>query len=64
MNDVPASKPDIKDGMIPVVISSNGITSTVSEDDASWYNYNNKEWANMVLVMIVLEVLIRILLEL
>ena len=45
-----ASKPDIKDGMIPVVISSNGITSTVSEDDASWYNYNNKEWANMVLV--------------
>ena len=50
MNDVPASKPDIKDGMIPVVISSNGITSTVSEDDASWYNYNNQEWANMVLV--------------
>ena len=50
MNDVPASKPDIKDGMIPVVISSNGITSTISEDDASWYNYNNKEWANMVLV--------------
>ena len=45
-----ASKPDIKDGMIPVVISSNGITSTVSEDDASWYNYNNREWANMVLV--------------
>ena len=50
MNNVPASKPDIKDGMIPVVISSNGITSTVSEDDASWYNYNNQEWANMVLV--------------
>ena len=50
MNNVPASKPDIKDGMIPVVISSNGITSTVSENDASWYNYNNKEWANMVLV--------------
>lgn len=50
MNDVPASKPDIKDGMIPVVISSNGITSTVSENDASWYNYNNQEWANMVLV--------------
>ena len=45
-----ASKPDIKDGMIPVVISSNGITSTVSENDASWYNYNNQEWANMVLV--------------
>ena len=45
-----ASKPDIKDGMIPVVISSNGITSTISENDASWYNYNNQEWANMVLV--------------
>ena len=50
MNNVPASKPDIKDGMIPVVISSNGITSTISENDASWYNYNNQEWANMVLV--------------
>ena len=50
MNNVSASKPDIKDGMIPVVISSNGITSTVSENDASWYNYNNQEWANMVLV--------------
>ena len=50
MNNAPASKPDIKDGMIPVVISSNGITSTVSENDASWYNYNNQEWANMVLV--------------
>ena len=44
------SKPDIKDGMIPVVISSNGITSTISENDSSWYNYNNQEWANMVLV--------------
>ena len=50
MNNVPASKPDIKDGMIPVVISSNGITSTVSEDDASWYNYDEQKWANMVLV--------------
>ena len=50
MDYAQASKPNIKDGMIPVVISSNGITSTVSEDDASWYNYNNQEWANMVLV--------------
>ena len=49
-NYTQANKPDIKDGMIPVVISSDGVTSTVSEDDASWYNYNNQEWANMVLV--------------
>ena len=46
----PASAPDLDDGMIPVVISNNGITSTTTKDNANWYNYNNKEWANVVLV--------------
>ena len=46
----PASAPDLDDGMIPVVISNNGIATTVSKDNNNWYNYNNKEWANVVLV--------------
>ena len=37
-------------GMIPVTISSTGVVKTVSEDDANWYDYSNKEWANAVLV--------------
>ena len=46
----PASAPDLDDGMIPVVISNNGIATTVSKDNNNWYNYNDKEWANVVLV--------------
>ena len=46
----PASEPDLDDGMIPVVISNNGIATTVSKYDNNWYNYNDKEWANVVLV--------------
>ena len=36
--------------MIPIVISDTGIVSTISKNDTSWYNYDNKEWANVVLV--------------
>ena len=46
----PASAPDLDDGMIPVVISNNGIVTTISKDNNNWYNYNNKKWANVVLV--------------
>ena len=44
--------PVLDDGMIPVVFdTSNGtVIKTVSSIDSSWYNYNNKEWANAVLV--------------
>ena len=44
--------PQLDDGMIPVVFdTSNGTAiKTVSSTDSSWYNYNNKEWANVVLV--------------
>ena len=37
-------------GMIPVTISSNGIVTTIKEDNNSWYSYNQQEWANAVLV--------------
>ena len=44
--------PVLDDGMIPVVFdTSNGtVVKTVSSTDSSWYNYNNQEWANAVLV--------------
>ena len=47
---VEPNAPDLDDGMIPVVISDTGITKTISKDDTSWYNYSDKEWANVVLV--------------
>ena len=44
--------PRLDDGMIPVVFdTSNGtVIKTVSNTDSPWYSYNNKEWANAVLV--------------
>jgi len=42
--------PVLDDGMIPITISADGVATTVSKSDASWYNYSNKEWANVVLV--------------
>ena len=44
--------PRLDDGMIPVVFdTTNGtVIKTVSSTDSSWYSYNNKEWANAVLV--------------
>ena len=48
--EIKPNVPDLDDGMIPVVISDNGITKTISKDDTSWYNYKKKQWANVVLV--------------
>ena len=42
--------PALDAGMIPVKISDTGVVTAVSEDDDTWYNYNNKQWANAVLV--------------
>ena len=44
--------PVLDDGLIPIVFdTSNGtVIKTVSSTDSSWYDYNNKEWANAVLV--------------
>ena len=44
--------PELKDGMIPVVFDTTGDNTIVKTADlySEWYNYNNQEWANMVLV--------------
>ena len=44
------NKPVLDDGMIPVKISNTGVVTTVSENDQTWYDYDNKQWANAVLV--------------
>ena len=41
---------DLPDGMIPVIIANDGIVTTISKDDTNWYDYDNKKWANAVLV--------------
>ena len=42
--------PVLDSGMIPITISADGVATTVSSTDSSWYNYSNREWANVVLV--------------
>lgn len=44
--------PELDSGMIPVVIDNSGSETTIktiSKSDSNWYNYANKEWANVVL---------------
>jgi len=41
--------PVLDEGMIPVTISNDGV-ATVADTSSEWYNYTNKEWANVVLV--------------
>ena len=36
-------------GMIPVVISDTGVVKTISKTDSNWYDYKNKQWANVIL---------------
>ena len=42
--------PDVLEGLIPVTIANNGAVTTISKTDENWYNYNQKKWANAVLV--------------
>ena len=42
--------PVLDDGMIPITIDENGDAYTVDRNDPSWYHYDYKEWANVVLV--------------
>ena len=42
--------PVLDAGMIPVTISSTGVVTTILETDSNWYNYDNKKWANAILV--------------
>ena len=44
------NKPVLDTGMIPVKISDTGVVTAVSSSDKTWYNYDNQEWANAVLV--------------
>jgi len=41
--------PELDEGMIPVIINSDGSLRKASLID-EWYNYENKKWANVVLV--------------
>ena len=43
------SPPVIKDGLIPVTISSDG-TVKYADINSNWYNYCKKEWANAVIL--------------
>ena len=49
-NTLSPNAPVLDDGMIPVTIANNGTVTTVSSMDENWYDYENKEWANVVLV--------------
>ena len=49
-NNAEPNAPVLDDGLIPVKIAENGTVTTVSTSDPAWYNYQNKEWANAVLV--------------
>ena len=46
---VPPNEPVLDDGMIPITLSSTGV-ATVADTSSEWYNYEEKEWANAVLV--------------
>ncbi len=43
-------QPVLQEGLIPVKISDTGVVTAVSENDDTWFNYDNKQWANAVLV--------------
>ena len=48
-----ANSPDLVQGLIPVVYNestSNWVKADSTNTSSSWYNYNNKKWANAVLV--------------
>ena len=51
-NSVKPNAPVLDDGMIPIIFdTSNGtVIKTISSTDTSWYDYDNQEWANAVLV--------------
>ena len=49
---VEPTAPVLDDGLVPIVFdTSNGtVIKTISNTDASWYDYSRQEWANAVLV--------------
>lgn len=52
-NEICINKPELSDGMIPVYYKDGEwriADSTNSNEDKSWYDYNNQKWANAVFV--------------
>ena len=48
LDNVLAAAPDVEDGMIPVKWNGDNWVQTTVQD-SEWYNYEEKEWANVVL---------------
>ncbi len=48
VDNVVTSAPELSDGMVPVKWNGSNWVKT-TENDQDWYNYANKEWANIVL---------------
>lgn len=38
-------------GLIPVKISNTGVVTKTDKDDTTWYDYDNKKWANAVILV-------------
>ena len=47
---VEPADPVLDDGMIPVTIANDGTVTTIKDSDSGWYSYEDKEWANAVVV--------------
>ena len=49
---VEPNAPALDDGLVPIVFdtSSGTVIKTISNTDASWYDYSRQEWANAILV--------------
>lgn len=45
-----AANAKLDEGMIPVTISKDGTVKTISQTNNDWCNYNEGQWANVVLV--------------
>ncbi len=45
-----ASAPVINGGLVPVLIASDGVVTKANTSE-KWYDYNNKEWANSVILV-------------
>ena len=45
------SKPSLGEGMLPVTIADDGTVTYISDNDANWYDYCNKKWANSVILV-------------
>ena len=47
--DILGSAPELYDGLVPITIESDG-TIKIADKMSEWYSYENKEWANAVIL--------------